>query len=401
LRLASIEVASFDAARPMNRMGVRSTSDSGETGMRRASFHYRCSVGGSILSIVAMLTVVGGCHHAIPVIGQFQGGAQVDARADVRGEVAVKLPSAVDPGPMVATTVEESPSGDASYRVALIDVDGLILNQNVEGIYDSGENPVAGFREKLGAAAADPKVVAVVLRIHSPGGGVTACDILADELTRFKAATHKPVVACLMDLAASGAYYLAVGADRIVAHPTTLTGGVGAIFNHVNLEDAMAQLNVRVEPVKSGPLIDMGTVTKPLDPQSREILVEMADGFRQRFLGRIAQQRSVVSDADLKAISDGRIIAAPKALSLHLVDQIGYLPDALGEARRLAGTPGAEVILYHRDGAPARSLYAIAPKPPRISEALPFSYPGLDRAKLPTFLYLWQPDPTLPRTTSR
>jgi protease-4 len=376
-------------------------SSLGETGMGRVYSHNRHPGAWLTLPIVSMLAFVGGCHRAIPIVGQFQGAAQVDARADVRGEMAVKLPAAIDPGPMVVATVEASPSGDPSHRVAMIDVDGLILNQNVEGIYDSGENPVAGFREKLEAAAADAKVVAVVLRIHSPGGGVTACDILADELGRFKAATHKPVVACLMDVATSGAYYLAVGADRIVAHPTTLTGGVGAIFNHVNLEDAMAQLNVTVEPVKSGPLIDMGSVTKPLDPQSREILVEMADGFRQRFLGRIAQLRPVVGDADLKAISDGRIVAAPKALSLHLVDQIGYLPDALGEARRLAGAPGAEVVLYHRDGAPARSLYAIAPKPPRMSEVLPFSYPGLDRAKLPTFLYLWQPDPTLPRTTAR
>jgi protease-4 len=280
-------------------------------------------------------------------------------------------------------------------------VDGLILNQNVEGLYDSGENPVAGFREKLGAAAADPNVVAVVLRINSPGGGVTACDILADELRRFKEATRKPVAACLMDVAASGAYYLAIGADRIVAHPTTLTGGVGAIFNHVNLEDAMAQLNVTVDPVKSGPLIDMGNVAKPLDPEAREILAEMADGFRQRFLGRIAECRPTVSDGDLKTLSDGRIVAAPQALAIHLVDRIGYLPDAVGEARRLAGAPGAEAVLYHREGAPARSLYAIAPKPPRMSEALPFSYPGLDRGKLPTFLYLWQPDPTLPRTTAR
>ena len=201
----------------------------------------------------------------IPIVGRFEGAAQVDARAEVRGEMAVKLPSAVDPGPMVAAIVEASPNGDASHRVAVIDVDGLILNQNVEGLYDSGENPVAGFREKLEAAAVDGRVVAVVLRIHSPGGGVTACDILADELRRFKTATHKPVVACLMDVAASGAYYLAVGADRIVAHPTTLTGGVGAIFNHVNLEDAMAQLNMLVDPIKSGPLIDMGSVTKPLD----------------------------------------------------------------------------------------------------------------------------------------
>ncbi len=370
--------------------------------MGRTSRRNQSLVGRLALPALALaLALLSGCHHAIPVMGRFQGAAQIDARADVRGEMSIKLPAAIDPGPMTATVIEASPSGDPSRRVAVIDVDGLILNQNVEGLYDSGENPVAGFREKLEAAAGDGRVSAVVLRIHSPGGGVTACDIIANELDRFKAATRKPVVACLMDVATSGAYYLAVGADRIVAHPTTLTGGVGSIFNHVNLEDAMAQLNVTVDPVKAGPLIDMGSVTKPLDAQSREILGEMADGFHQRFLGRVARQRPGVSEADLKTIADGRVVAGPKALTMHLVDQLGYLPDAIGEARRLAGAPGAEAVLYHRESAPARSLYAIAPRPPRVSDALPFSYPGLDRAKLPTFLYLWQPDPTLPRTAAR
>ncbi len=357
----------------------------------------------SLLLAVGVLSSVGGCHRAIPVMARFDGAGRfgVDARADVQGEVAIKLPSAVDPGPMTATVIEPSPNGDASRRVAVIDVDGLILNQNVEGLYDSGENPVSGFREKLEAAAADASVAAVVLRIHSPGGGVTACDILAHELDRFKAATGKPVVACLMDVATSGAYYLALGADRIVAHPTTLTGGVGAIFNHVNLQDAMAQLNVTVDPVKAGPLIDMGTVTKPLDDDARALLDEMAESFHQRFLARIAERRPAVGEENLKTLADGRVIDGSKALAMNVVDQLGYLPDAIGEARRLAGAPGAAAILYHRQAAPARSLYAIAPKPPRVSDALPFSYPGLDRSKLPAFLYLWQPDPTLPRTTSR
>ena len=370
--------------------------------MIRTSRSYR-RLAASLLLAVGALSSVGGCHRAIPVMGRFEGAGRfdVDARADVRGEMAIKLPSAVDSGPMTATVIEPSPHGDPSRRVAVIDVDGLILNQNVEGLYDSGENPVAGFREKLEAAAADGAVAAVVLRIHSPGGGVTACDILAHELDRFKAATGKPIVACLMDVATSGAYYLAVGADWIVAHPTTLTGGVGAIFNHVNLEDAMAQLNVTVAPVKAGPLIDMGTVTKPLDDDARALLDEMAERFHQRFLARIAERRPSVGEDNLKTLADGRVIDGSKALAMNVVDQLGYLPDAIGEARRLAGAPGAEAILYHREAAPARSLYAIAPKPPRVSDALPFSYPGLDRSKLPAFLYLWQPDPTLPRTAAR
>ena len=352
-----------------------------------------------VLSVT--LWLVSGCQHPIPVMGHFQGAANVAAQADVRGEMSIKLPTAIDPGPMVASVIWPARGSDLAPRLAVIDVDGVLLNQNREGISDSGENPVAAFREKLAAATGDSRVAAIVLRIHSPGGGVTACDILAEELDRFKAATRRPVVACLMDVATSGAYYLALGADRIVAHPTSLTGGIGVVFNHVNLQDAMAQLNLSDDPIKAGTLIDMGSVTKPLEPQTRELLQEMADGFRQRFLDRVTRRRPELTDADRRTLADGRVVAASRALKLHLVDRLGYIEDALGEAEHLAGVADAEVVLYSRGGSPARSLYAIAPSPPRLSEAIPFSYPGLDRTKLPTFLYLWQPDPTLPRTSPR
>jgi len=351
------------------------------------------------IAMLAAAAMASGCHHPIPVQAQFQGTAQVAAQADVRGEVAIKLPAAVDPGPMVASLIQPSQLASPAPRLALIDIDGLLLNQNTEDMLGPGENPVAVFREKLMAASADGQVVALVLRIHSPGGGVTACDIMADELDRFKACTSKPVVACLMDVATSGAYYLAIGADRVVAQPTAITGGIGAIFNHVNLQDAMAQLNVVSDSIKAGSRIDMGSVTRPLEPETRTLLQEMAGEFHQRFLDRVARRRPTMTQADRRAIADGRIVAAPRALRLHLVDRLGYLHDALVEAEGLAGVRDAEVVLYHRAGTPTRSLYAISPSSPRLSEVIPLSYPGLDRTRLPTFLYLWQPDPTIPRTT--
>ncbi|QEH32607.1 Putative signal peptide peptidase SppA [Aquisphaera giovannonii] len=355
------------------------------------------------LSVAAGL--LAGCGHPIPVVatfqgaGNFQGTASVATQSDVRGEMALKLPAAIDPGPLVSSVIRAGAAG--APRVALIDVDGVLLNQNREGLYDSSENPVAGFREKLEAARADGRVAAIVVRIHSPGGGVTACDIMAAELDRFKERTRKPVVACLMDVATSGAYYLAVGGDRIVAHPTTITGGIGAVFNHVNLADAMAQLNVVDDPIKAGPLVDMGSVTRPLDDPTRVLLQEMADDFAQRFMDRVSRHRPALNDADRKVLADGRVLAAAQAQKLHMVDRLGYLDDAIAEAEGLAGASNAEVILFSRGASPARSPYAIAPGPPRLNDMVPLSYPGLDRAKLPTFLYLWQPDPTLPRTNPR
>jgi protease-4 len=339
-----------------------------------------------------------GCHP-FPFSGLIRADANVNT--GVQGTLDVHLPTATDPGPMMPVVVRPSPAGSQAPRVAILDVDGLILNQNLTGLYSVGENPVSAFREKLEAAAGDPRVRALVLRIHSPGGGVAASDVMAEELRRFRAVTGKPVVACLMDVATGGAYYLAVGCDRVVALPTTIAGAVGALVNHANLQDAMAQLNVRVEPVKAGPLVDMGTVTEPLSDETRRLFQEMADGFRQRFVDRVVQNRRAMTAHDLKAIADGRIVAAPRALALHMVDAMGYVDDAICDAERLAGTSGSEVIFFQREGTPTRSIYSILPNVPLQTDLIPFSYPGLERSKLPSFLYLWQPDPTLTRVSGR
>jgi protease-4 len=237
-----------------------------------------------------------GCHE-IPFHGRVHADAQVAGALEAKlagaleAKVDVRIPPVPDPGPMVPVAVRPSAAGPAAPRVALVDVDGLILNQNLTGLYSVGENPVSAFREKLEAAAADPRVRALVVRINSPGGGVTATDILAEELRRFRNATGKPTVACLMDLATGGGYYLAVGCDRIVAHPTAITGGVGALVNHFNLQDAMGQLALRSEPIKSGELIDMGSILQPLTDESRALLQGMANSFGDRFQARVARLR--------------------------------------------------------------------------------------------------------------
>lgn len=355
----------------------------------------RCGRG---LAVSAILIGIAGCR-TIPLAGQIRTDANVTA--GFNGTVDVRVPTTPDPGPMIPKIVRSAPGGPHAPRVAIVDVDGLLLNQNMTGLYSVGENPVSTFREKLEMAAGDPRVRAVVLRVHSPGGGVSASDILAEELARFRQATGKPVVACLMDVAAGGAYYLAVGCDRIIALPTSITGGIGALVNHANLQDAMAQLNVRLEPVKSGELVDMGSVTAPLPDDVRGLFQEMADGFRDRFAERVARCRPAMTRPDREAIRDGRIVAAPRALALHLVDRLGYVDDAIAEAEGLAGATGSEVVFFQRAGHPTRSIYSIVPNVPLQTELIPFSYPGLERSKLPTFLYLWQADPTLIRQGGR
>src|SRR5262249_17552895 len=163
---------------------------------------------------LAFALLSGGCR-GIPITGNVHTDADIKAGfqgkvdAGIQGTLDVRIPTAPDPGPMVPVVVRGSSGGPDSPRVALVDLDGLILNQNLTGLASVGENPVSAFREKLEAAAADSHVRALVIRLHSPGGGVAATDIIAEELRRFRVTTGKPIVACLMDVATGGAYYLA------------------------------------------------------------------------------------------------------------------------------------------------------------------------------------------------
>lgn len=321
-------------------------------------------------------------------------------------------------------------------KVALIDVDGLLVNRNMTGLNSMGENPVALLREKLEAAAVDDTVHAVVLRINSPGGGVTASDIMRRDLQQFRQRTSKPVVACLMDVGAGGGYYLASAADMIVAHPTTITGGIGVILNLYDIEDSMQQYNVSSQSIRSGKSIDIGSPVRKMEEGEEVVLETIAGQYHQRFCAALKESRPSLKirlpevvpppteeepanrfandprfggeDDELEeddeekrhdaaydnTIFDGRIFTGTQAVEIGLVDSLGYLDDALHAAQGLAGLPAAQTILYKRDNDRALTPYDITPNTPGGS-LLPLSIPGLDRAQLPTFLYLWQPEPLL------
>ena len=136
--------------------------------------------------LISGLVGLAGCGHAFPIAAAFQGDAKIAADARLNGDLELKLATAADPGEMVATVVRPGQSASCA-RIALVDVDGVLLNQNYGSLYAVGDNPLAGLRDKLETAARDPRVMAVVLRINSPGGSVTACDVMAEELRQFRA----------------------------------------------------------------------------------------------------------------------------------------------------------------------------------------------------------------------
>jgi protease-4 len=362
-------------------------------------------VAGRFALLAAVVLIAAGCRPlhvaadakvSLPQPLSVAGDVNVSGQAKVIGDakVSTTIPPVFDQSPIRPTVVMCEPAGEHLPRVAILDVDGLLLNTDMVGVGSHGENPVSMFREKLDAVAADPLVVAVVLRINSPGGGVTATDIMWHDLRAFKNQTHLPVLACLLDAGAGGAYYLATAADQVIVHPTSIVGGIGVILNLYNLQDTMAQFNISAESIKAGKRIDLGSPVAALDEEGRKLLQAMADSFQQRFRHIVLEARKKV-DAQDATNFDGRVFTAQDALQRGFVDHIGYLNDAIDEAAQIAGQQKVNVAFYHRPSDRAQSLYAATPNVPLQGGLLPLSLPGLDRSRMPTFLYLWQLDPTM------
>jgi len=279
-------------------------------------------------------------------------------------------------------------------KIALVDVDGVLANQRDSSLLGPpGENPVALFTEKLDRAARDPRVKAIVLRINSPGGGVTASDLMYTELRRFRDVTGKPIIACMLDLAASGGYYIACAADRIYAHPTTVTGSIGVIMIAPDLTGTMTKLGIRANVIKSGELKDAGSPFREMNERDRALFTKLIDSMYERFLEVVAQGRPQLAADRLRELADGRVFLGPEARELGLVDEIGTLPNAVAAAKHAARIDRSKILLveYARPLAHRANYYSETPLGPAqvnlVNVTLP---PGLTAAS-PQFMYLWAP----------
>lgn len=268
----------------------------------------------------------------------------------------------VSPGDqkLKATVVDEDGRW-FSDQIAMIDVSGLIINAPKPGLIQRGANPVSDLHEKLQAAARDDRVKAVLLRLNTPGGGVTASDMMYRDVLAFKRETGKPVVALMMDVTASGGYYVACAADRIVAYPTSVVGSIGVIVQTISVKPALAKIGIQAEALTSGKNKDAGSPLSTLTDEHRRMLQGLVDDFYARFVNVVREARPDIPADQFADLTDGRVISGARAAELGLADRAGDLYDAAELARELAGIRFADLIVYHRPLEYVGSPYAQSP----------------------------------------
>ena len=248
-----------------------------------------------------------------------------------------------------------------SDRVALIDVSGMIVNTERPRVVGYGEHPVSLLHEQLVRAANDDNVKAIILRLNTPGGTVTASDAMYREVQRFKRRTNKPVIALMMDVATSGGYYVACAADDIVAYPTSVTGSIGVIIQNFSVKPALSRLGIQSNALTSGPNKDAGSPFSRMTDEHRAVLQGLVDDYYQRFRQVVRERRPGIGEQQFDMVTDGRVMSGQRAEQLGVVDRTGDVYDAFALARRRAGLKHADLVRYHRPAEAVGSPYARAP----------------------------------------
>ena len=224
-----------------------------------------------------------------------------------------------------------------SDKIALVKLEGLMITAD-------------SVVEELNDYAEDSSIKAIVLRIDSPGGGVVVSQEIYNAVRNARK-EGKKVVASMGTVAASGGYYVAAAADRIVANPGTLTGSIGVKMEFANIEKLLEKIGVKGMVVKAGEYKDVGSPFREMSEQEKKLLQDVIDDVHSQFITAIAEGRNL-QEAEVRAIADGRIFTGRQALDLKLVDQLGDLSDSIKVAGELVGIKGKPRVIEKRKKMP-------------------------------------------------
>jgi protease-4 len=280
--------------------------------------------------------------------------------------------------------------GSGPGKILVLSIDGTISDRPQERILRSYPSMVQQAVAYLKHAEQDPEIKALLLKVNSPGGTVTASDILYHEISAYKQRTGVKMVVAMMNVAASGGYYISLPADYIMAHPTTVTGSIGVIFMRPGVSGLMEKTGLAMTVNKSGAQKDMGSPFRLPTADEQVIFQELTDGLAGRFYDLVMQHRKLKPDQREQVVT-ARVYLAPQAQALGLVDQIGYLDDAVAKAKEIAGLGAdARVITYRRHKVEDDTLYnpAIQRQGSDLEALVPFLAP-LAASTEAGFYYAW------------
>jgi len=288
---------------------------------------------------------------------------------------------------------ESTLQGKAKEKILLISIRGMISDAPKKEFLRPRPSMVQEVMSQLQLAEKDKNIRAILLKVNSPGGTATASDILYKELLAYKNRKKAKIIVVMMDVTASGGYYLSLPADHIVAHPTTITGSIGAVFIYPKLNVLMDKIGLKVEVSKSGKHKDMGSPFRETTSEERELLQQLTDTIGKRFLNLVVQHRKLESNV-IDTVASARVFTAKEALDLGLIDEIGYLTDGIRKAKTLAGLPeDAKVVVYRRSKYPDDNLYN-----PTTTQSGIYRFPIVDIGLLDALsdhrvgiYYLWAP----------
>ena len=234
---------------------------------------------------------------------------------------------------LVAMSAEDVPGlSGPGPRIGVVELKGVI---------EDPRHPL----EALEAFRRDSDIVAVVVRIDSPGGAVAPSQELHRAVHRLR--KKKKVVASLGAVAASGGYYVACAADRIVASAGTVTGSIGVITELAQVDELLALARIRTATIKSGPLKDAGSPLRPMTDEDRRHFQGLVDDIHRQFVRDVSRSRGVAEN-DVRAVADGRVLTGEQALAHKLIDEIGSFDDAMDRAVSISGKKGDPVPVYPR-----------------------------------------------------
>ena len=295
-------------------------------------------------------------------------------------------------GPSMEALRETVLQGEGPEKILLINLRGIVNNQKDRSF--TGATMALGMvelvREIIVKAEKDKDIKALLIKINSPGGTVTASDIILHELLLYKKKRSIPIYVHIMGLAASGGYYIALSGDEIIAHPTSLVGSIGVIAFKANLESLMEKIGVHWEVVKSGDKKDFMSPFRSFTEVERKLFQQTIDNFHNRFVSIIAKNRLKLDLGEVIQLADGRVFDADQAMNLNLIDRIGYISDTVERIEQKLDLSDPQVVTYQREGEYQSNFYSQTPQTPVIN--LINLNIGLDSYALnPSFLYLWVP----------